>query len=163
MSTIVATPWSATNVQSPGQSTCSEVLPTRAPVTLPPVAASPPFSATRKVRGTRKKVAVTLCAAVMGTVHVAPLGCGQPDQERKVDVRVSAVAVRTIVSLPWGALRLQKLPQLISSALDEASRPATVPLPLPALTTSSVRLTSSKLAVTLRASVISTVQLSPVT
>jgi hypothetical protein len=96
-------------------------------------------------------VAVTARACVIDTVH-APVPEQAPLQPAKL-APLPAAAV-SVTEVPLAKLPLQVLPQLMPPVFD-----VTVPVPLPAFVTASVKLTPELLnvAVTLRAAVIDTV------
>jgi hypothetical protein len=98
-----------------------------------------------------RKVAVTVAAAVMGTVQVPVLEQPPPLQPENVEPGL-AVALRVTV-LVVGKLAEQVAPQLIP-----AGALVTVPLPVPLFFTVSVADRKSKVAVTMVVAVTVTVQ-----
>jgi hypothetical protein len=106
---------------------------------------------TVKLNAWTLKLAVTLAAAFMVTLHVPVPEQPAPLQPLKFDPP-AALAVRvTTVPLLYGAA--QVAPQLIPAGLD-----VTVPLPVPALLTVRLNCCTAKLAVTLVAALMVTLQ-----
>jgi hypothetical protein len=113
-----------------------------------------PDKVTTSEYGPTVKVAVTLVAVVMETVHV-PVPEHAPPQPANVEP-LEGVAV-SVTDVPWSNVALQAEPQLIPAGLD-----VTVPVPDPASVTASTWPDSAKLTATDWAAVMETVQVLPV-
>jgi hypothetical protein len=116
-------------------------------VTLP----GPVVATVRLGNEARPKVAVMLFAASIVTVQVEPVPEQAPLQPVKIDP-FTGVAVKVIL-VPKSKEALQVLPQSTPAGLE-----VTVPLPVPALVTVRGKVSKAKLAVTVRACVMLTVQ-----
>jgi hypothetical protein len=102
-------------------------------------------------------VAVTVFAAVIVTVHVVPLADVQPDQLFRSELP-SGVAVRVTVA-PFATLAVQPA---VDPAVQAMPAPVTVPPPPDAAAfTVSTNVLGTKVAVTVFADDIVTVQLAP--
>ena len=100
-------------------------------------------------------VAVTVRAAFMDTVQVAPAEVSHPVHPVNVDPDAALAVNVTVAPLTYGSE--QSAPQLMPAGLD-----ATVPVPTSALVTPSVKSTL-KVAVTVFAALMLTVQVEPET
>jgi 4-hydroxy-L-threonine phosphate dehydrogenase PdxA len=105
-----------------------QAMPAGVDETVPPPV---PVLVTVRVYGIRVKVAVTVCAASIGTVHVPVPGHAAPVQPANVDV---ASGVGVSLTLEPASNEVEHVaPQAIPGGDDE-----TVPPPVPALMTSKV-------------------------
>jgi len=113
-----------------------------------------PVLLTVRVKYWRLNVAVTDLAAVTLTVQAVPDTELQPLHPPKREPLFATAVSVTVVPLVYGSE--QSAPQLIPAGLDE-----TVPPPAPALLTASMKLGTVKLAVTVLAALMVTVQAVP--
>ncbi len=101
------------------------------------------------------KLAVTVCAALIVTVQVAVVPVQAPDQPLKVDPAVAAAVNVTL--LFWLKLAAQVAPQLIPAGVL-----VTVPVPVPVLVMDNWTGIAVKLALTVFAALMVTVQVAVV-
>ena len=106
-----------------------QLMPDGLELTLPSAAPKPVLLTVRTTR-CKSNVAVTVLAAVIVTVHVAPVAASHPIQLAKVDPAAGAAVSVTVLLLSY--VSEQSVPQLIPDGLD-----VTVPEPAPARTTVS--------------------------
>ncbi len=97
------------------------------------------------------KVAVTVVAALMVTTQL-PVP-EQPPPLQPVNVEPGLVVAVNTTTLPWSTAAAQVAPQVMPAGAD-----VTVPVPMPAFTTVRVRVMGAKVATTVRALAIVTVQ-----